>query len=123
MEYRTAEESRAARIAYHLVPVPVWEERGSAPTYVPEAYEQDGFIHTTNGLDPLLAVANMFYTGDDRSYMVLVLDTTKLASELRYDDESQVYPHIYGPLNADAVIGTLAVDRADDGAFTAIRAE
>lgn len=121
MEFRTAEESREANVAYHLVPIPVWEERGSAPTYVPEAYEQDGFIHTTNGLDPLLEVANMFYTGDARRFMVLVLDASKLTSELRYDDEGQVYPHIYGPLNTDAVIGKLAVDRDAKGRFTGFR--
>ena len=118
MEYRTAEESRAANVAYHLVPAPVWEARGDAATYLPEAWEKDGFIHTTNGLDPLLEVANMFYTGDARRYMVLVLDTTRLTSELRYDDEARVYPHIYGPLNTDAVIGTLSVDRDAEGRFT-----
>lgn len=118
MEYRTAEESRVANVAYHLVPAPVWETRGDAATYLPEAWEQDGFIHTTNGLDPLLEVANMFYAGDARRYMVLVLDTTKLASELRYDDEARVYPHIYGPLNTDAVIGTLSVERDAEGRFT-----
>jgi uncharacterized protein (DUF952 family) len=123
MEYRTAHESREANVAYHLVPVPVWEERGGAPTYVPEAYEQDGFIHTTNGLDPLLQVANMFYTSDQRPFMVLVLDTTKLTSDLRYDDDGQIYPHIYGPLNTDAVTGTLAVDRDRDGRFVGFRAE
>jgi uncharacterized protein (DUF952 family) len=118
MEFHTAEESREASVAYHLVPAPVWEERGGAATYLPEAWEQDGFIHTTNGLDPLLEVANMFYTGDARPYMVLVLDTTRLTSELRYDDEARVYPHIYGPLNTDAVIGTLSVDRDAEGRFT-----
>jgi uncharacterized protein (DUF952 family) len=123
MEYRTADEARRARVAYHLVPIPVWEERGDAPAYVPEAYEQDGFIHTTNGLDPLVQVANMFYTGDERPFMVLALDTMKLTSELRYDDEHQVYPHIYGPLNTDAVIGTLAVERDALGSFVDIRAE
>ena len=121
MEYRSAEESREANIAYHLVPVPVWEACGAAATYVPEAYEKDGFIHTTNGLDPLLEVANLFYTGDGRPFMVLVLDTSKLASELRYDDDGRVYPHIYGPLNTDAVIGTMVVDRDDAGSFTGFR--
>lgn len=121
MEFHTAEESREANVAYHLVPVPVWEARGDGDRYLPEAYEQDGFIHTTNGLGPLLDVANMFYTGDARPYMVLVLDTAKLTSELRYDDEGQIYPHIYGPLNTDAVIGTLAVERDADGRFAGFR--
>jgi uncharacterized protein (DUF952 family) len=121
VEHRTAAASRDAKIAYHLVPVPVWDERGDSPEYVPEAYEADGFIHTTNGIDPLLAVANLFYTGDPRPYMVLVLDTTRLASELRYDDDEKIYPHIYGPLNTDAVIGSLTVERGPDGAFLEIR--
>ena len=121
MEHRTADESREANIAYHLVPVPVWEARGDAADYLPEAYAQDGFIHTTNGLEPLLEVANLFYTGDVRPYMVLVLDTTKLRAELRYDDPGSVFPHIYGPLNTDAVIGTLAADRDDAGRFTGFR--
>lgn len=121
MEYRTAEESREANTAYHLVPSPVWQERGSAATFVPEAYEQDGFIHTTNGLDPLLDVANRYYTSDTRPYMVLVLDTTRLTSELRYDDDARIFPHIYGPLNIDAVIGSLAIDRDSEGRFTGVR--
>jgi uncharacterized protein (DUF952 family) len=122
MEYRTAEESRAAGIAYHFVPIPVWEARGDG-SYLPEAFERDGFIHTTNGLDPLLEVANMFYTRDERPYIVLVLDMAKVTSDIRYDDEGQIYPHIYGPLNTGAVIGTMAVDRHPDGRFLGFRAE
>ncbi len=118
MEYRTANESREAGVTYHLVPMPVWAERGAADTYVPEAYEADGFIHCTNGLEPLLAVANMFYTADERQYEVLVLDVSRIQSDVRYDDEEQVYPHIYGPLNTNAVIGELLVEREDDGTFS-----
>ena len=32
--------------------------------------------------------------------------------------EARVYPHIYGPLNTDAVIGTLSVERDAEGRFT-----
>jgi uncharacterized protein (DUF952 family) len=118
VEHRTAEESRDAGVTYHLVPSPVWVERGKAETYVPEAYDADGFIHCTNGLEPLLAVANMFYIGDERQYLVLVLEVSRIRSDVRYDDEHRVYPHIYGPLNTDAVIGELLVERAQDGTFT-----
>lgn len=116
----TAEGSRAAGITYHLVPADIWAERKGAAEYVPEAYAQDGFIHCTNGLDELVTVANMFYTGDSRDFMTLVLDSPKILSEVRYDDPNQTYPHIYGPLNTDAVIGELVVSRAEDGTFLAI---
>lgn len=121
MEHRTAEASRRAGIAYHLVPLEVWQARGGETTYLPDAYEADGFIHMTNGLEPLLQVANLFYRSDAREYLVLVVDTGRLASELRYDDEDEIYPHIYGPLNTDAVIGRLAVERNADGSFTGFR--
>ena len=120
MEHKTAEASRAANVAYHLVPEQVWLEHGGKATYLPEAFEADGFIHCTNGLDPLLEVANMFYKADDRDYLVLVLDLPAIEPEVRYDDPDQIYPHIYGPLNTSAVRGQLRVSRTDDGTFVGV---
>jgi uncharacterized protein (DUF952 family) len=120
MEFRTAEEARAANITYHLVPIDYWQEHGAAAHYVPSGFAEEGFIHCTNGLDELLKVANLFYSGDQRDFQVMVLDVPRLESELRYDDPDEVYPHIYGPLNTSAVIGTLVVQRGEDGSFTAI---
>ncbi|HEV2128828.1 MAG TPA: DUF952 domain-containing protein, partial [Thermomicrobiales bacterium] len=71
----------------------------------------------TSGLEPLRNVGNMFYTGDTRDYLVLVIDVTKITSEVRYDDPERIYPHIYGPLNAETVIGLLDVERSADGTF------
>lgn len=114
-----ANESREAGIAYHLAPAEVWEHQKIAGSYLPEAFDQDGFIHATNGLDKLRWVANEFYTGDRRPHTVLVIDVSRLSSPLRYDDDGQLFPHIYGPLNADAVIDELSVSRGEDGAFVA----
>ncbi len=116
-------ESAAARevgITYHLVPVPVWEAAKSAEWYTPEAYEADGFIHCTNGIDQLVDVATMFYVADDREFRVLVLDVSSINSDIRYDDDGQLFPHIYGPLNTSAVVGEFAVSRLDDGTFLSI---
>lgn len=115
--FATAEASQSAGIAYHLTPADVWERQKPSGLYLPEAFEQDGFIHTTNGLDPLLEVANLFYQGDRRDYRVLVLSVPKINADVRYDDDNRIYPHIYGPLNASAVVGELPVRRGGDGAF------
>jgi len=48
---------------------------------------------------------------------VLVLKADAITSEIRYEDPEQVFPHIYGPLNTDAVVGFLRVIRGEDGAF------
>lgn len=119
--YQSPKESRNAGIAYHLSPLPVWESQKDATSYLPEPFNQDGFIHATNGLEKLLWVANEFYTGDKRAQTVLVLDVTRLTSPLRYDDEQHEFPHIYGPLNTDAVIGELEVLRDNYGRFTGFR--
>lgn len=118
--HRESAASRNAGITYHLVPAPVWEAGKSGEWYTPEAYEADGFIHCTNGLDQLVTVANMFYVSDAREFRTLVLDTARIESELRYDDEAELFPHIYGPLNTSAVIGELTVERAEDGSFLSI---
>ena len=116
-EINDAAASREARIAYHLAPTDVWEHQKIAGSYVPEAFETDGFIHATHGLEKLKWVANEFYTTDERAHTVLVIDTSALASPLRYDDDEQLFPHIYGPLNVEAVVDELPVHRGDNGAF------
>lgn len=117
LRFDGADESRAAGLAYHLTPTETWDRQKASGLYLPEAFEQDGFIHTTNGLGPLLEVANLFYQGDGRDYRVLVLSVPDLNADVRYDDDNRIYPHIYGPLNTSAVVGVLPVRRGDDGAF------
>lgn len=114
---QSAADAQQAGITYHLSPVEVWARQQDAATYTPEAYAQDGFIHCTDGLDNLLNVRNMFYTGDSRDFCVLVLKTDAITSEIRYEDPEHVFPHIYGPLNTNAVVGFLRVIRGEDGAF------
>lgn len=114
---QSAADAQEAGITYHLSPAEVWARQQDAPTYTPEAYAQDGFIHCTDGLNNLLNVGNMFYTGDVRDFCVLVLKADAITSEIRYEDPEQVFPHIYGPLNTDAVVGFLRVIRGEDDAF------
>lgn len=116
-DFQTAAESRAAGVTYHLSPVEVWQRQKDQDEYLPEAYEVDGFIHCTDGLENLLRVGNMFYTGDRREFCVLVLKTGDIRSEIRYEDPEEIFPHIYGPLNTSAVQGEMRVLRGDDGTF------
>ncbi len=113
----TAGHAREAGITYHLSPAEVWQRQQNQTAYLPEAYEKDGFIHCTDGLDNLLAVGNMFYTSDPRDFCVLVLKVNAITSGIRYEDPERIYPHIYGPLNTNAVTGYLRVSRAPDGKF------
>lgn len=104
----------------HLVPEPVWEAHKDAASYTPEAFAADGFIHCTDGEANLLGVANTFYRDDSRPYVVLVLDVERLQSPVRYDDPGQIYPHIYGPINREAVAAVRRAVRLADGSFSEI---
>ena len=117
MRYADAPACRAAGVTYHLVPKQVWEKQREQSEYLPEAFSQDGFIHCTNGLEELVNVGNRYYTSDERPFLVLILDVSKIQAPVRYDDPDEIYPHIYGPLNTDAVVGTLEVRRDENGTF------
>lgn len=108
------------RTTLHLTPKDVWDRQRNQSEYIPEAYERDGFIHCTDGDENLLSVATLFYSNDARDFVVLTLAVDKIRSEVKYEDPDRIYPHIYGPLNTDAVIGIKAIERSADGQFDRI---
>lgn len=66
---------------------------------------QEGFIHCSTN-DQILRVANTFYRGQAGSILLLI-DPAELQSELRWepgaDRPDELFPHVYGPINLDAV--------------------
>lgn len=107
-------------ITLHLCPVPIWERQQLASDYLPEAYQNDGFIHCTDGDDRMISVGNMFYTGDLRPFVVLSVDLDANGERWVYEDPEQVFPHIYGPIHPRAVVAVRPVIRAEDGTFQSI---
>jgi len=65
----------------------------------------------------MLAVANRFYAGDPGAFVVLDLDLGLVDAPWRYDDPGSPYPHVYGPLRRDAVLGVRPVLRDGKGRF------
>lgn len=104
----------------HLTPAEVWERRQAGETYVPDAYEAEGFIHLTIGEANLIDVANRYYAADPRPYLALTLDESLIAAPVRFDDDSGRYPHVYGRLNVDAITSIAPVRRSEAGVFLGI---
>jgi uncharacterized protein (DUF952 family) len=113
-------ESREPHVTLHLCPVPVWEAQRHAETYLPEAYDADGFIHCTDGDERVIWVANHFYTADPRDFVVLSVDLDANGSPWKFEDPERVFPHIYGPIHPSSVRQIRPVHRAADGAFLSI---
>ena len=105
---------------YHLVPAAVWRATDPAADYLPEPFAQDGFIHTTHDPAEVIAVGNRYYRDDPRRYVVLHIDTALVRAPIRIEDPDRQYPHIYGPLNRDAIIAVSDAVRDADGTFRTI---
>ena len=106
-------------LTYHLVAEPVYQDWDGSQDYTPEDYEQDGFIHCTDGIANVLATANRYYKDDKRHWLVLVIDKDLVRAEVKYEDEEKIYPHIYGTLNRAAIVSELPVKR-DHGTFVSL---
>jgi uncharacterized protein (DUF952 family) len=104
-------------VLFHLVAGAYYRDCDSTAPYTPESFADEGFIHCTDGLDNVTAVGNRYYKDDRRMYVVLVIERSKVAADIKYEDPDGIYPHIYGPLNRDAISDILPVMREQDGSF------
>lgn len=109
---------------YHLVPAERWHTWPESESYLPADYADDGFVHCTSGDDLMLQVANRFYQQEPGEFLLLVIDPDQLTSPLRWeqpeDNLAPLFPHIYGPINREAIVGEKLIIRAEDGTFTSI---
>mmetsp|Transcript_35177 Transcript_35177/g.111185 ORF Transcript_35177/g.111185 Transcript_35177/m.111185 type:complete len:152 (+) Transcript_35177:180-635(+) len=117
---------------YHLVPAEVWAALKAAGTpYFPPTYEGDGFIHLTKDPQLLLGVANHFYTDVPGAYVVLVIDSARLTSEVKFEpaapvgdkpaaDTDTLFPHLFGTIDFASVVEEKPVERDGTGKFLSI---
>jgi uncharacterized protein (DUF952 family) len=110
-------------IIYHLITRAAWEAARSGPEYRAESLETEGFIHCSQDLEQMLRVANRLYAGRE-DMLVLELDTYRLASPIKREPSrsGEIYPHIYGPLNTNAVLRVLSLEADANGSFASVQA-
>ncbi len=65
----------------------------------------------------MVETANRYYRGDPRPYLLVMVDLDRVSADWRYEDPGAVYPHIYGPLDRDAVVAVEDMRRHEDGRF------
>jgi glutathione S-transferase len=113
-----------AAFIYHITTARDWERARRDGAYTTSTrgrtLAQEGFIHASDATQ-VAGVANTFYRGAGDELLVLVIDTGRLRAEIRYEavpGANAPFPHIYGPLNTDAVVATRPLTHGPDGAFT-----
>jgi len=100
----------------HICDVTAWEEAQTIGEYRPDSLASEGFIHASQP-GQVLDVANRFYAGR-QDLLLLWIDPQRLRSELRYEPtDSDLFPHIYGALNLEAVVAVVSFPPDADGIF------
>jgi uncharacterized protein (DUF952 family) len=110
-------------LIYHIAAGSDWEQARRDGLYQGSTrgvtLAQEGFIHASTA--PQVApVANAFYQGD-AGLVVLVIDADLVEPEIRYEQppgSSEMFPHIYGPLSATAVVRVLPLAADASGHFS-----
>jgi len=103
----------------HITTRTAWSAAQKAGQYLADSLASQGFIHCSL-VRQALRVANLVFTGQ-HGLVLLVIDPARLTSELRWepgvDLASDLFPHIYGPINLEAVIKVLDFEPGPDGMF------
>ncbi len=106
-------------IAYHLVPVEEWEASPVGEPYRARSLETDGFIHLTGRMADLVEVGDRYYRDDPRPYVVLTVARRWVTAPWRHDGDPR-YPHVYGPIEREAITEVRPIERTPEGRFLQI---
>lgn len=109
----------------HLTSQKDWLEAQEQGTYTAPSLDAQGFIHCSTEAQ-ILRVANAFYR-EMPDPVVLWIDPERLNAPLRWESPNpndpltgERFPHLYGPLNLDAVVRISELKRDADGVYRSI---
>lgn len=103
---------------FHIAQRKAWEQARGKGEYRVESLLTEGFIHLSTQ-SQFLRVANFLFKGET-DLVLLEVDEKLLKCELRYDPVGdEKFPHLYGPLNLEAVLRVHEFPVQADGSFQA----
>jgi uncharacterized protein (DUF952 family) len=111
---------------FHITHRKDWKTAQDKGEYIVDSLQTEGFIHCST-LAQVLPVAEKFYKGQD-SLVLLLIEPSLLSSDLKWEapsggtpppgvPEGDPFPHIYGPINLDAVVSVIDFIRDTNGEF------
>ncbi len=104
-------------IIFHITDRTQWTRAKNLATYRSDTLSSEGFTHCST-LDQVIGSANRFFKGK-QDLVILAIEIDRVIPEIRYEgaDANNLFPHIYGELNIDAVIQVIDLEAAIDGLF------
>lgn len=117
----------SGRPIYHIVTEAEFRAQNDGRQYLPAEFAASGFVHCALGAS-VFPVANDYYAGVDGTLLLWRIDPTRLKSPVRYEAAapdptagsshlatSPVFPHVYGPIDMEAIDGIGILARGADG--------
>ena len=89
---------------YHITTLSRWKASLITGFHEADSLATEGFIHASDS-NQVIGVLERFYQ-NQKDLLLLHIDETKLTSVLKYEmapSVNELFPHIYGSINIDAV--------------------
>lgn len=116
-------------IIYHITTREDWQQAQQNGVYTAPSLADEGFIHCST-LSQVTQVANAFYTGQ-KNLVLLAINSVRLHAPLTWEapahpadsdndtlpDDADLFPHVYGAINLEAVERVLDFPPDSEGRF------
>lgn len=115
------------KVVYHIAIKESFIHAINKNSYKPDDYDSVGFIHCTGEPDTTLVVLDDYFQQVAKELILIQIAISKLTSAIKFEKPAPVsggetnhvkngrlFPHIYGALNLDAVIGAAIVEKRDE---------
>ncbi|HQV07249.1 MAG TPA: DUF952 domain-containing protein [Chitinophagaceae bacterium] len=92
-------------LIYHITTAGEWAAAKEKGMYEAKSLQAEGFIHCSFD-NQVEGVLERYFAGK-KDLVKLVIDPEKLTGKLLFDWSKSIadtFPHVYGPINTDAVI-------------------
>jgi uncharacterized protein (DUF952 family) len=111
-------------IILHITARQQWQSAQAAGAYKANSLDIEGFIHCSSA-EQVVRVANSFYRGQT-DLALLCIETEQLQSLLKWESplpandphSGELFPHVYGEINVEAVVKVVDFPPNADGTFT-----
>ena len=101
---------------FHITQRKQWEAAKQAGIYRGDTLDTEGFIHCSTPQQVIRTANKYFY--NQKGLVLLGIESNQVEAKIKYEGVAgDLFPHIYGALNLDAVTQVLAFEPGEDGTF------
>ena len=109
------QKGKIMKSIYHITTEENWSKQKENITYSDLSLQTEGFIHCSEA-QQIPGVLKRFFMGVE-NLVLLEIDALKLNKPLKYEGAEDIddrFPHIYGPINHEAITKIIKLEKAEN---------